>query len=306
MSGYEGLWGYLVLVLVGFLPADTWRLLGVMIGRGIDEESELLVWVRSVATAVLAGVIAKIAFFPPGSLAAMPLYVRLAAIGCGFLAFLLARRSVFAGLAVGAASEYRNADEGWGIPTMAPFAGDPELSWHLIESLVNEDFDLTTCQEMVVDHAFTLPMALCWPDQKWPVRTVPVVVNTVQAPLPSAKRCYRLGQALGRAIASWPGAERVLVMGTGGLSHQLDGERAGFINKEFDLKFMDSMVTDPAWATKYSATELVELSGTQGVELLNWLVARATLPEKVRKLQANYHIPISNTASGMMVLEAAA
>lgn len=101
MNGYEGLWGYLVLVLVGFLPADVWRLLGVILGRGIDEESELLVWVRAVATAVLAGVIAKILFFPPGSLAAMPLAVRLVAIGCGFLAFLLVRRSVFAGLLVG-------------------------------------------------------------------------------------------------------------------------------------------------------------------------------------------------------------
>jgi len=103
MNGYEGLWGYIVLVLVGFLPADVWRLLGVILGRGIDEESELLVWVRAVATAVLAGVIAKILFFPPGSLAAMPLAVRLTAITCGFLAFLLVRRSVFAGLLVGEA-----------------------------------------------------------------------------------------------------------------------------------------------------------------------------------------------------------
>ena len=103
MSGYDGLWGYLVLVLVGFLPSDVWRLLGVIVGRGIDEESELLVWVRAVATAVLAGVIAKILFFPPGALATMPLSVRLAAIGCGFAAFLAARRSVFAGLAVGEA-----------------------------------------------------------------------------------------------------------------------------------------------------------------------------------------------------------
>lgn len=208
--------------------------------------------------------------------------------------------------AIGAAAEYRNADEGWGIPTVPPFRGDPELSWHIIESLVAEEFDLVSCQEMVVDHAFTLPMALCWPDQKWPVRTVPVVVNTVQAPLPSAARCYKLGQALGRAIASWPKHERVVVMGTGGLSHQLDGERAGFINKDFDLKFMDSMLDNPAWATKYSTVELVELSGTQGVELLNWVVARGTLPQKVRKQQANYHIPISNTASGLMVLEPAA
>jgi hypothetical protein len=103
MTGYEGIWGYLVLVLVGFLPADVWRLLGVIVGRGLDEESELLVWVRAVATAVLAGVIAKILFFPPGSLATMPLSVRLAAIGLGFTAFLLVRRSVFAGIATGEA-----------------------------------------------------------------------------------------------------------------------------------------------------------------------------------------------------------
>jgi len=216
------------------------------------------------------------------------------------LNFFLDKMPTFA---VGAADSYSNADEGWGIPQTAPFKGDSALSWHLIEHLVKEDFDLTTCQEMAVDHAFTLPMALCWPDQKWPVRVVPVVVNTVQAPLPSAARCYKLGQALARAIESWPGDQRVVVMGTGGLSHQLDGERAGFINKDFDEKFMASMVDDPTWATKYSTAELVELSGTQGVELLNWMVARGTLPEKVRKEHSNYHIPISNTATGLMVLE---
>lgn len=216
------------------------------------------------------------------------------------LNFFLDKMPTFA---IGAAPEYRNADEGWGIPVVPPFKGDPALSWHMIESLVAEDFDLVTCQEMSVDHAFTLPMALLWPEQKWPVRTVPVVVNTVQSPLPSAARCYKLGQAIGRAIASWPGDERVVVLGTGGLSHQLDGERAGFINKDFDLKFIESLVTDPTWATKYSTVELVELAGTQGVELLNWLVARGTLPDKVRQVHVNYHIPVSNTASGLQVLE---
>ncbi len=218
------------------------------------------------------------------------------------LNFFLDKMPTFA---IGAAPEYRNADEGWGIPVVPPFQGDPALSWHMIESLVAEDFDLVTCQEMSVDHAFTLPMALLWPEQKWPVRTVPVVVNTVQSPLPSAARCYKLGQAIGRAIASWPGDERVVVLGTGGLSHQLDGERAGFINKDFDLKFMESLVNDPTWATQYSTVELVELAGTQGVELLNWLVARGTLPNKVRQVHVNYHIPISNTASGLQVLEPA-
>jgi protocatechuate 4,5-dioxygenase beta chain len=208
---------------------------------------------------------------------------------------------------IGAAREYRNADEGWGIPTVPPFEGDPALSWHLIESLVAEEFDLTTCQEMKVDHAFTLPMALLWPDQKWPVRTVPVCINTVQAPLPSAARCWKLGQALGRAVASWPGDEKVLVLGTGGLSHQLDGERAGFINKDFDIRFMDSLIgDDPTWACQYDTRQIVELAGTQGVELLMWLATRGALGPRVRQLHRNYHIPISNTASGLMLLEPAA
>jgi protocatechuate 4,5-dioxygenase beta chain len=219
------------------------------------------------------------------------------------LNFFLDKMPTFA---VGAASEYRNADEGWGIPTVPPFRGDPALSWHIIEYLVEDEFDVVTCQELVVDHAFTLPMALCYPDMNWPVRTVPVIVNTVQAPLPSASRCYKLGKALARAIEAWPGDLRVVVLGTGGLSHQLDGARAGFINKDFDLKFMASMVADPEWATQYSTAQLVELSGTQGVELLNWLVARGTLPQKVNAEHSNYHIPISNTASGLMVLSPAA
>lgn len=204
---------------------------------------------------------------------------------------------------VGAAPHYTNADEGWGIPQVPTFTGDTALSWHLIESLVGEDFDLTTCQEMLVDHAFTLPMSLLWPDQQWPVKVVPVCINTVQAPLASAARCLKLGQAIGRAVASWPGQEKVVVLGTGGLSHQLDGERAGFINKPFDLKFMDSMVNDPAWATQFNTHQLVEQAGTQGVELLMWLATRGALGDRVRALHSNYHIPISNTASGLMLLE---
>lgn len=217
------------------------------------------------------------------------------------LNFFLDKMPTFA---VGAAPEYRNADEGWGIPQVAPFKGDLDLSWHLIESLVQQDFDLTTCQEMLVDHAFTLPMALLWPDQQWPVRTVPVCINTVQFPLPSAARCYKLGEAIGRAVEGWQSDAKVLVLGTGGLSHQLDGERAGHINKEFDLKFMDSLVgDDPQWATKFSINELVREAGTQGIELLMWLAARGALTGKVSELHRNYHIPISNTAAGLMLLE---
>jgi len=208
--------------------------------------------------------------------------------------------------AVGAAPEYRNADEGWGIPQLPPFTGEQGLSWHLIEHLVGHDFDITSCQEMVVDHAFTLPMALMFPSQAWPVKVVPVAINTVQFPLPSARRCYALGQAIGDAVRAWPGDARVLVVGTGGLSHQLDGQRAGFINKDFDLAFMESLIAEPRWATQFSSHELVEKAGTQGVELLMWLAARATLGERASCVHRNYHIPISNTASGLMVMAPAA
>ena len=211
---------------------------------------------------------------------------------------------------VGAAPSYRNADEGWGLADMAPFQGNQDLSWHLINSLVNDEFDITTCQEMLVDHAFCLPMALLWPDAdaqgRWPVTTVPVCLNTVQFPLPTAVRCYKLGEAIGRAVASWDSDARVVIIGTGGLSHQLDGQRAGFINKQFDLQFMDSLVRDPAWATRFSIHELVEKVGTQGIELLMWLTTRAAMPGPARLLHSNYHIPISNTAAGLMLMEPAA
>ncbi|NMG64789.1 protocatechuate 3,4-dioxygenase [Azoarcus indigens] len=219
------------------------------------------------------------------------------------LNFFLDKMPTFA---VGAAPEYQNADEGWGIPTLPPYAGNQALSWHVINELVEKEFDLTTCQEMLVDHAFSLPLKLLWPnEERCPVQTVPVCINTVQYPLPSAKRCFKLGKALGEAIASWDEDLRVVVIGTGGLSHQLDGKRAGFVNKDFDLAFMESLINDPEWATKYSIEELVELTGTQGVELLMWLATRAALPGKVRKVHANYHIPISNTAAGLMVMECA-
>jgi protocatechuate 4,5-dioxygenase, beta chain len=209
--------------------------------------------------------------------------------------------------AIGAAPEYRNADEGWGIPTVRPFRGDARFSWHLIESIFAENFDLTTCQEMQVDHGFTLPMALLWPGGgEWPVATVPVTVNTVQHPLPSPARCLNFGQALGRAIASYEDDLKVVVIGTGGLSHQLDGSRAGFINKDFDLMCMERIVDDPQALTRYTIPQLVELAGAQGVELINWLVARGALTGRVARLHANYHLPISNTATGLLLLENAA
>ncbi len=217
------------------------------------------------------------------------------------LNFFLDKMPTFA---VGAASEYKNSDEGWGIPVSRPFPGDPTFSWHIIESLIADEFDVTTCQEMLVDHAFTIPLALLWPGAgNRPVRTIPIAVNTVQHPLPSPARCYKFGQAVGRAIDSYPQDVKVLVMGTGGLSHQLDGKRAGFINKEFDMWCMDKLVGDPTALARYSTLKIVEEAGTQGVELLNWIAMRGALTGRVSKVHSNYHVPISNTASALLVLE---
>jgi len=206
--------------------------------------------------------------------------------------------------AVGAAAEYVNADEGWGIPTVKPFRGDAPLSWHIIETLIADEFDVTTCQRMKVDHALTLPMTLMWPGGgDWPVRIVPITMNHVQHPLPSPKRSYALGESVGRALESWDEDVRVVVLGTGGLSHQLDGTRAGFINKPFDLMCMDALVDDPRKLTTYSALDIVREAGAQGTELMAWIAARATLGGRVTKLHSNYHVPISNTAAGLLALQ---
>ncbi len=221
------------------------------------------------------------------------------------LNFFLDKMPTFA---VGAAATYSNADEGWGIPVTDPLNGNQELSWHLIDQLIQDEFDIVSCQEMLVDHAFTIPLKLLWPG-KCPVTVVPICINTVQFPLPSAKRVFALGQAVGRAIRNWDASKNVVILGTGGLSHQLDGARAGFINKKFDLEFMDSLLNEPQWATRFTIEELVEQTGTQGVELLMWLAMRGALGDaqefNIHKIHENYHIPISNTATGLVAFECA-
>jgi protocatechuate 4,5-dioxygenase beta chain len=217
------------------------------------------------------------------------------------LNFFLDKQPTFA---VGAAAEYQNADEGWGLSTIPPFPGIPELSWHIIETLVEREFDIVTCQEMLVDHGFCVPMQLLWPDyRKSPMRTIPICINTVQHPLPSPSRCYRFGQAVGDAVRAFDQDLKVVILGTGGLSHQLDGERAGFINKEFDLMCMDKIVEDPEYLTRYSILDLVREAGAQGAELILWLAMRGALSKRVKEIHRNYYIPISNTASGLLLLE---
>jgi protocatechuate 4,5-dioxygenase beta chain len=205
--------------------------------------------------------------------------------------------------AVGAANEYRSEDEGWGIPVSLPIGGDAALSWHIINSLVDNEFDVTTCQEMLIDHAVTIPMALIWPAPARPIKIVPVEINTVQHPLPSLSRCLKLGRVVGKAIGSYAADLRVVVIGTGGLSHQLDGTRAGFINKDFDKLCLDKIVAEPETLARISIHDLVQQSGSQGVEFLNWMAMRGAMTGQVTELNRNYHIPISNTAAATVVYE---
>jgi protocatechuate 4,5-dioxygenase, beta chain len=215
------------------------------------------------------------------------------------LNFFLDKMPTFA---VGAAPEYVSEDEGWGIPTVPAFKGDPKLSWRIIEGLVADGFDPVMCQEMAVDHAITNPMALMYPDSNWPVRIVPIAINSIQHPLPGPKRCYDLGLSVGRSIEAFESDAKVLVLGSGGLSHQLDGSRAGFINKPFDVECMDAIVSDPSVLNKYSSLDVVEKAGAQGVEIMCWIAARAAMQGQVKELRRSYHIPISNTASAVMLL----
>jgi protocatechuate 4,5-dioxygenase beta chain len=206
--------------------------------------------------------------------------------------------------ALGCADRYENADEGWGLKTLASFDGDAEFSWHVAESIINQDFDLATCQEMLVDHGFIVPMALMWRHlPQWPVKGIPFAVNTVQHPLTSARRCYALGKALRKAIESYPEDLKVVIFGTGGMSHQLQGERAGLINVEYDLKCMESVIHDPEWLASQSVSEIIENAGTEGVEIIMWLVMRGALHANVNVVHKHYHVPISNTGAGVLVLE---
>ena len=217
------------------------------------------------------------------------------------LNFFLDKMPTFA---IGAAADYRHEDEGWGIGGFKPFVGHSALSWHVIEQVVGDEFDPVTCQSMLVDHGVCVPFELCWPNaQAWPVRLVPICLNTVQHPLMSPRRALALGRSIGRALESWPGDEKIVVLGTGGLSHQLDGERAGHINVDYDKFCLRNILPDPEALTGHDTLDIVELAGSQGVEILNWLAARGALTGSVRELAHNYHVPISNTAAATLLAE---
>jgi len=217
------------------------------------------------------------------------------------LEFFLDRKPTFA---IGTAAQYHNADEGWGIKPIPPITGETELSWHIVNSLVEEDFDPTVCQELRVDHGLTVPLTLMYPDRDYQhLQVIPVAINCERHPMPKPERSFALGQAIGRAVESWSGDKKVVVLGTGGLSHQLDGERAGYINHDFDHYCMDQLVPNPQALTRYSNGDLVKIAGSQGVELAMWLAMRGALTGKLTELHRSYHAPISNTGAGVMLIQ---
>ena len=206
--------------------------------------------------------------------------------------------------AIGCADEFAPADEGWGPRPVPVVKGHPELAWHLAEKLILDEFDMTIVNQMDVDHGLTVPLSLMFgqPDA-WPCKVIPLAVNVVQYPPPTGNRCFRLGQAIRRAVESFPEDLKVVVFGTGGMSHQLHGPRAGLINREFDNAFLDRLIDDPVGQAQVSLIDYVREAGSEGIELVMWLVMRGALNDKVRVVRRFYHVPASNTAVGHLILE---
>ncbi len=214
--------------------------------------------------------------------------------------------------AIGTAAEYRPADEGWGPRPVPKVVGHPELAAHIAQSVIQDDFDLTIVNRMDVDHGLTVPLSLmCGPLDKdkeaWPCPVIPFAVNVVQYPVPSGRRCFALGQAIRRAVERFDEPLNVQIWGTGGMSHQLQGPRAGLINREWDNRFLDRLIAEPAALAEVPHIEYVREAGSEGIELVMWLIARGAMgdaPPTVR--HRFYHVPASNTAVGHLILENAA
>jgi protocatechuate 4,5-dioxygenase beta chain len=207
--------------------------------------------------------------------------------------------------AIGTAAEFAVADEGWGPRPVPKVIGHPELASHVAQSVIQDDFDLTIVNRMDVDHGLTVPLSLLFGQpQAWPCPVIPFAVNVVQYPVPSGRRCYMLGRAIRKAIESFDAPLTVQVWGTGGMSHQLQGPRAGLINKEFDNAFLDQLITDPCTLANKPHIEYVREAGSEGIELVMWLIARGAMGDDApRVVHRFYHVPASNTAVGHLILE---
>jgi len=211
--------------------------------------------------------------------------------------------------AIGTAARFEPADEGYGPRPVPMVIGHPELASHIAQSVIQDDFDLTIVNKMDVDHGLTVPLSLmCGQPQAWPCPVIPFAVNVVQYPVPSGRRCFMLGQAIRRAVESFDAPLNVQIWGTGGMSHQLQGPRAGLINREFDNAFLDRLIADPEGLSKLPHIDYVREAGSEGIELVMWLIARGAMADLAggappRLAHRFYHVPASNTAVGHLILE---
>jgi protocatechuate 4,5-dioxygenase beta chain len=204
---------------------------------------------------------------------------------------------------IGVCDSYQQADEGFGTRPLPVVKGDPDLSWHMAKELIADEFDLTVCQEMKVDHGLMAPLPLLFShDPDWDIRVVPIVVNVIQHPLPTARRCFRLGQSIARAISVYPEDLKVVILGTGGMSHQLHGERFGLLAKEFDHLWMDRIERDPEALCELTHRDIMAEAGAEAVELIMWLVMRGALSNnRVLVQHRNYYAPMT-TGMGLISL----
>jgi protocatechuate 4,5-dioxygenase, beta chain len=206
--------------------------------------------------------------------------------------------------ALGCAAEFPPADEGWGPRPVPVVKGYPELASHIAQSVILDEFDLTIVNKMEVDHGLTVPLNLLFGSPKeWPCPVIPLAVNVVMYPPPTGHRCYMLGKAIRKAVESFDKDLKVVVFGTGGMSHQISGPRAGLINSKFDKKFLDNLANDPKAAARIPHIEYMREAGAEGIEMVMWLVMRGALDEKVNEVYRFYTVPASNTAVGHIILE---
>lgn len=206
--------------------------------------------------------------------------------------------------ALGCAAEFHPADEGWGPRPVPVVKGHQRLASHVAQSVILDEFDLTIMNKMEVDHGLTVPLSVMFGQvDEWPCPVIPLCVNVVQYPPPTGNRCYNLGKAIRRAIDSYDEDLNVVIFGTGGMSHQLQAERAGLINPEFDKRFLDLLTEDPVAGSQISHLEYMREAGSEGIEMVMWYVMRGALNDDVEEIHRHYHVPASNTAVGHIILE---
>jgi gallate dioxygenase len=193
--------------------------------------------------------------------------------------------------AVGVSPSFDMADEGAGRRPLPAIQGHPKLAIHVMESLVNDEFDMAAFQDRPLDHGCNSPLALMWPHEpEWPGALVPIAINVLQYPLPTAARCYKLGKAVRRAIESYPEDLKVVVVGTGGLSHQIHGERTGFNNVEWDEAFLRLIVDQPEQLARMRHAEFVKLGGAESAEVIMWLAMRGALNDNIHCVHQSHYL----------------